>query len=181
MKNEAYPIEKYTFAAADKLLLDANIWLYIYGPQGDPADHRTRVYSAALANILAVKSHIYLDVLILSEFINRYARLRYDILRPAGWPKEFKSFRKSGAFKSIAKDVADDTRRLVKQCEQMESGFETVDVGALLAEYEAGDTDFNDQILTELCKTKGLTLVTHDVDFKDRGLTLLTANQRLLA
>ena len=80
MKNEAHHIETYTFAADDKLLLDANIWLYIYGPQGDPADHRTRVYSAALANILAVKSHIYLDVLILSEFINRYAHLRYDIL-----------------------------------------------------------------------------------------------------
>ena len=63
----------------------------------------------------------------------------------------------------------------------MESGFEKVDIGALLAEYEAGDTDFNDQILVELCRVKGLTLVTHDVDFKDRGLTLLTANQRLLA
>jgi len=82
MKNESYHIEEYTFAAADKLLFDANIWLYIYGPQGNPADQRTRVYSAALAKILAARSRIVLDVLILSEFINRYARLRYP---DAGW------------------------------------------------------------------------------------------------
>ena len=181
MRNDARHIERYTFAATDKLLFDANIWLYIFGPQGNPADHRTKIYSSALARILAVKSRIYLDVLILSEFLNRYARLRYDIMRPAGWPKEFKSFRKSVDFKSIAKDIADDARRLVRQCERTESGFETVDIGMLLAEYEAGDADFNDQILVELCKAKGLTLVTHDADFKDRGLTLLTANQRLLA
>ena len=181
MRNDARRVERYVFAAADTLLFDTNIWLLIYGPQGNPSDYRTRIYSAALAKVLKVKSHIYLDVLILSEFINRYARLRYDILRPTGWPKEFKSFRKSAAFKSIAKDIAADAQRVVRQCERTESGFETVDIGALLAEYESGDADFNDQILVELCKAKGLTLVTHDADFKDRGLTLLTANPRLLA
>lgn len=41
--------------------------------------------------------------------------------------------------------------------------------------------DFNDQVLAELCKSRNLTLVTHDGDFKDLGLNLLTANQSLLS
>src|SRR3990170_1835794 len=140
MRNDARHIERYTFAATDKLLFDANIWLYVFGPQGNPADHRTKIYSSALARILAVKSRIYLDVLILSEFLNRYARLRYDIMRPAGWPKEFKSFRKSAAFKPIAKDIAADARRVVKECERIDSGFETINTDVLLSEYEAGES-----------------------------------------
>jgi predicted nucleic acid-binding protein len=180
MRNDAKHIEGYAFTAADKLLFDTNIWLHIYGPQGNPADRRAKIYSTALARILAVQCQVYLDVLILSEFVNRYARLRYDILRPTGWPKEFKSFRRSAAFKPIAKDIAADAQRVVKHCERIDSGFETVNMDILLAEYGDGVADFNDQILVDLCKAQALILVTHDADFRNRGLTLLTANQHLL-
>jgi predicted nucleic acid-binding protein len=50
----------------------------------------------------------------------------------------------------------------------------------LVDEYAAGDSDFNDQVLTALCKKKGLKMVTDDVDFKGRGIPVITANKRLL-
>jgi len=55
-----------------------------------------------------------------------------------------------------------------------------LNIVALVDEYEKGNSDFNDQVLAELCKSKGLTLVTDDSDFADTGLTIVTANQRLL-
>lgn len=45
----------------------------------------------------------------------------------------------------------------------------------------AGISDFNDQVLTTLCKRSGLKLVTDDGDFKGRGIPIITANQKLLA
>ena len=55
-----------------------------------------------------------------------------------------------------------------------------LEMNELLDDYAAGGFDFNDQVITELCKRKGLTLITHDGDFKDSGVPILTANKKLL-
>ena len=159
------------------MLLDANIWLFVYGP-GKPGDRRVKVYSRALDKMLRAKSRIYIDVLIVSEFINAYARLQYNILSPG---VTFKRFRQSEAFKPTARDVAADIRRVLQYCTRVESSFAALDINALIAEYEKGNSDFNDQVLADLCRSKDLMLVTDDGDFKDRGLPVVTANRYLLA
>lgn len=47
-------------------------------------------------------------------------------------------------------------------------------------EYEKGNSDFNDQIFTEICRNNGWKLVTDDGDFKRCGVPLVTANKTLL-
>ena len=42
------------------------------------------IYSSALRRIIETKSHIYIDVLVVSEFINRYARQKWDIHKQLG-------------------------------------------------------------------------------------------------
>ena len=69
----------------------------------------------------------------------------------------------------------------MKHCERIENEFAALDIDALMDEFEKGDSDLNDQILAELCKRRNLKLVTHDSDFKDRGLVVLTANKALLS
>ena len=69
MRNRAENITHYVFKSTDALLLDANIWFFVYGPHRLD-DKRVPVYSGALDRILKAKSRIYVDVLILSEFIN---------------------------------------------------------------------------------------------------------------
>ena len=181
MKNRAEDISRYLFQGTDALLLDANVWFFVYGPHR-PGSKKAATYSAAFAKILKAKCPIYIDVLIVSEFINRYARLKHNILpRGPSIPSNFKQFRRSAAFKSIACDIAADTRRILEHCIRIESGFDVLDINALVDEYEKGDSDFNDQVLAELCKSRGLKLVTDDADFRDRGLMILTANRRLLS
>jgi len=178
MPHEVLAVTDYVFQPEDQLFLDANIWLFVYGPQ-KPGDSKAATYSQALAEILAAQCRIYIDVLIVSEFINTYSRLQWYVMdKPCG---TFKRFRKSPDFKPIAQDIAADVGRVLKHCTRIESGFEASNLEELIAEYSAGDSDFNDQVITALCKRKGLKLVTDDGDFHGQGIPVVTANRRLLA
>lgn len=116
--------------------------------------------------------------------MNRYARLRHNLLKSRpGVSHDFKQFRKSPDFKPIAFDIAGDVRQILKlkHSERIESGFAALDITGLVDECENGDSDFNDLVLAELCRNRNLMLVTHDGDFKDHGLTVLSANPSLLS
>ena len=177
MENNALAVASYNFKSEDELFVDTNVWLFIYGPQ-KPGDTRVAAYSHALARILAAQSRIYIDVLIVSEFVNTYARLKWKLVAPH--INQFKAFRKSVEFKPVAQDVAADVKRVLKHCSRIESSFEALDIDGLINQYGAGDSDFNDQVITELCKRNGLTLVTDDGDFDGQGIPVVTANKRLL-
>lgn len=177
MTYKAAAITTYHFSASDELLLDANIWLLIYGPQ-QPGDRRVATYSGAFHRMLAAQSRIYIDVLIVSEFINAYARSKWRLLAPSS--TDFKQFRQSGAFKPIAQDVAADMKRVLQHCTRVADGFELLTIEPLLNEYALGESDFNDQILIDLCRRQGLKMVTDDSDFKGQDISLITRNQRLL-
>ena len=56
-----------------------------------------------------------------------------------------------------------------------------LEMNDLLDDYAVGGFDFNDQVIAQLCKDKGLTLITNDGDFKGQDVTILTANRRLLS
>jgi len=178
MANKAFAANDYNFAPDDRLLLDTNVWFFIYGPQ-KPGDTRAAVYSEVLAKILAARSKVFIDVLIVSEFINTYARLQWNVMgKPHG---DFKSFRKSLNFKPIAQDIAAAVRQVLKHCLRIESGFDGLVINDLLNEYAFGEADFNDQIIAALCREKGLILVTDDGDFRGNEIPLVTANKRLFA
>lgn len=178
MANNTFSVENYAFKPEDELFLDTNIWLFVYGPQ-KPGSKKVATYSQTFAKILAAKSHIYIDVLIVSEFINTYARLKWNVMgKPCG---DFKRFRNSQDFKPIAQDISDDIKRVLNHCIRVENGFETLDTDGLVAKYAEGDSDFNDQIIATLCQSRGFKLVTDDGDFCDQGIPVVTANRRLLA
>lgn len=179
MAHRAEEISTYDFKSSDTLLLDANIWLFVYGPQ-KPNALKVAVYSNALKKILAAKSRIYIDVLIVSEFINAYARVKWRLLRGPSTTGNFKQFRKSSAFKPVAQDIAADVTRVLRHCTRVDSGFDSISIDALVNEFASGDSDFNDQILAALCNSKGLKLVTDDADFKSRDVPVVTANKQLL-
>ena len=178
MTLNAVSVEKYDFQSQDELFLDANVWLYVYGPQ-NPKSYWVKVYSKAFERILIAKSCIYIDILVVSEFINTYARLKWNLNAPH--IKAFKTFRKSDDFKTIAREIADNTKRVLGHCSKIESDFKTLRIDNLMNDYAAGYSDFNDQVITELCKRKGLKLITNDSDFKGQDITILTANKKLLS
>jgi predicted nucleic acid-binding protein len=178
MPNGAQDIETYGFQTADRLLVDANVLLLVHGPQR-PGDNRVAIYSSAWKRMLQAQCSIHVDVLIMSEFINRYARLRHKQLGRSV-SGDFKRFRNSASFRTVAAAIADAARRILMHAKRTACVFEEMDVLGLLVEYEKGKLDFNDQVVAETCKRNELRLVTDDRDFRQWDLSLLTANRKLL-
>jgi hypothetical protein len=145
----AQDIEKYQFQPTDELLFDANIWFFLYGPNR-PSHPKVAFYSGAFKRIVAANNRVYIDVLILSEFVNRYARLRHNLLiGQRRVPKDFKQFRSTSFFKAIARDIAADVRQILGNCTPVESGFASLDLDTLTTDYAVGNADFNDLVLAE--------------------------------
>ena len=150
MTPRALLVQHHDFQPEDELFLDANIWLLIYGPQ-NPGNARTRVYSSVFRRILEAKSRIYIDVLVASEFINTYARLQWQIRAP---DRRFKAFRNSLDFREVAQEIADNVKRVLSHCLWIESYFGELDADDLINEYAQGGSDFNDQVIRTLCRTR---------------------------
>ena len=177
MTYKASDVRYYNFTSQDKLFLDANMWLYLYGPP-KPRSYWRSIYASVFNRMLRAKSRIYIDVLVVSEFVNAYARLKWR--DASSYPNTFKTFRSSSDFKTVAQDIANHVQQIMKHCARIESGFTTLPVNALLNDYATGDYDFNDQVITEICKNNGFTLITNDSDFKTQEIPILTANPNLL-
>lgn len=177
-RKSIHNVKNYNFSPEDELFLDTNIWMYIYG-QHESNDPLGKVYSDALGRILNAKSVIYVDVLVVSEFINAFARMEWKDHEQFK-EKPFKSFRNSREFKAVALQISKYVRKILNCCTPVESGFSHVDLPALFNDYAAGRADFNDQIIAALCKREALKLITHDGDFRNKDVFVITANKRLL-
>ena len=174
---KAMEVRHHNFTSKDKLFLDANIWLYLFSPR-EPRDRWKQIYSEVFERILKANSRIYVDVLVVSEFINAYARTKWRAAAPH--IRSFKDFRSSRGFKPVAEDITASVKEIVSHCSRIESGFTTLPINDLLTDYISGDSDFNDQVITEICKNNGFTLITNDSDFKTQEIPILTANPSLL-
>ena len=198
MNHKPTRVKQHNFTSKDKLFLDANIWLYLYCPQGS-RDFWVDIYSDVFDRILDAESQIYIDVLVISEFINTFARQEYELVKDrlelakqecklteqeyesAKLPlRSFKNFRNTPDFEIIAQGIAAAVKQIMNHCSRVESCFTTLEIDALLADYETGNFDFNDQVITALCKSNGFTLITNDGDFKTQDIPILTANSNLL-
>lgn len=175
-----YSIENYTFTPKDRLFFDANIWIDLYGPS-EPGNRRVAIYSKALDRILHAQCAVYLDVLVLSEFINRVARIHFEIVKDRMNFKNFKDFRRHSLFQETAKEISGSVRTLVKGCNCIDSLFSTVDLNQIITEFETAASDFNDLMILEICRANELTLITHDADFQNQDVPILTANRKLLS
>jgi hypothetical protein len=75
MAHRAEEISTYDFKSSEALLLDANIWMFVYGPQKS-TDTRVAAYSEALAKILAAKSWLFDNIILFSApFLSQAARI----------------------------------------------------------------------------------------------------------
>lgn len=179
MVNQQLSIANYAFQPEDELFLDANVWLFIFGTH-NYQESKEAIYSSAFRRILEAQSSIYIDVLIVSEFINRYSRILWKQTRPPGSRLGFKAFRNSSQFEPIAGEVADKIKRVLSYCSRIESQFASLNIENLLDEYSKGGTDFNDQVFVNFCKSRNLKLVTDDGDLRNCGILVLTANENML-
>jgi predicted nucleic acid-binding protein len=66
-------------------------------------------------------------------------------------------------------------------CQPMAHPFSEWHLPDLLRDFADRSLDWNDQLITENCRKNGLALLIHDGDFTEGGISVFTANNRLLA
>ena len=179
-KNKAINASTYAFQPGERVLVDANIWIYLQPPVSKPTPYYARQYSAALKQLLAAGAQPVIEALVLSEYLNRYLRLEYEVGWLGKYPK-FKDFRTSPDFASAASAAVGDARQILKVAAAEDTPLLSVELPAILVETEAGRIDFNDGVLAETCRLRGWKLLTNDSDMTVGGIEVLTTNPKLLA
>ena len=99
--NKAYNLASYRFQLNEEILIDANIWLYLFPPPQRPDNPIARSYSAAFANLFRTSAQPVLDPLVMSEYLNRYCRIEWNG-RFQGRYSEYKDFRRSTEFRQVS-------------------------------------------------------------------------------
>lgn len=172
-----HSIESYNFPAVKGFFFDTNIWLYIYGPTGWP-DERSDSYSRALKEIRNSKGTIYINCMIISEFINAFSRIEF---KQQSEFTRFKEFRNSLRYRAIAQDIAHNVKIILKNTLVCDPELQAINLPEVMDLFEQGKYDFNDLLFAQICRSKGLVFVTHDKDFSELGVEILTANEKLVS
>lgn len=166
--------KRHKYSPEDHLFFDTNIWLHVFGPQGSSHSQRAKSYSQVFKRALKAKSNIYIDVLVISEYLNRSLRLHFN---QAGQPGEnFKNYRGTPEYAAAAQEVTRGAKSFLKYCTLVESDFPQCGLMQIMDEFAYSATDFNDEILIKLCHRHQFTLITDDGDFLNSGLSVLSCN-----
>ena len=172
-------IETRTFTSADRLFFDSNIWLTLEPAQFTRPGPSEAIYSQAFKRILQAKSKIFVDVVVLSEVVNRWLRYAWQASNQTAYP-DFKAFRKGPDCRRAAKDIVSACERLLRYAERTDTKLRSIPIDELLTDLQKGTRDFNDGVIAATCDANRSTLVTHDGDFRGSRANILTANSRLL-
>ena len=176
---DRFDITSYVFDPNKGYFVDTNIWLFIDGPM-PPTEARSRTYSMAMKRLMTSGAKIFVDVLVVSEFMNRFARMEYTQAGGESSYGGFKQYRRSPAFPAVAADIASAVRRMLKTAQRTGTPFANIDVDPVLGLYATGTVDLADALMCESCGTKGHILITDDADMDSAPIPIVTANRKLL-
>ena len=171
-------IRQYKFSKGEPLLIDTCVWLYLFGPLSSP-DWRADVYSKAYQRMLSIQCDIRTDVIVIAEYINRYAKLEFRYQERSGY-SDFDLYKKSDDFKARAGGIVTTVTRISGRTNKHPFNFDNIDLPSLLTAYRDTHPDFNDLLLWKLCDYHDMKLVTHDAGFASFDIDVLTANRTLL-
>lgn len=180
MKNKAHDLSTYTFSSGESLLLDANVWLFLFPAPSGRSSSQAANYTTAFKNMLMASASLVMDVLVLSEYLNRYCRIEWSALHKSAYP-DFKRFRLSPDYAAVGQGAALFARKILKLCTRHDHPFSASDVARVLTDFESGTCDFNDGLFVETCRQNGWKFVTNDGDFTTGGIEVLTSNPKLLS
>lgn len=171
-------LQQHVFRENEKLLLDTNIWLFAFGDSKFKWNNGNSGIYLNLLNKMA-ESEIYICRPIISEFINKCIDVHWKAEKSPRQNRR-KDFRNDPSFERISREIAQDTEEILNMVKfYCDSAFDDANARRYLEEFKACKLDFTDIILSNICESNNLILVTDDGDFKNcNNITILTANYK---
>ncbi|MBM3421686.1 MAG: type II toxin-antitoxin system VapC family toxin [Chlorobi bacterium] len=179
MRNKVYNLRNYAFTCKEKILVDTNVWIYLFPPPGNPRNDLATTYSRAFLSMIQAGAIPVVDPLIASEYLNRYCRIEWEVRFRNLYPT-FKTFRKSPDFLSVAHSASTFASNILAKSAMHNVHTGKPQLSQAIQDFQSGQLDFNDTLLVDLCKQLDMKLLTNDSDFQTGGIDILTANPKLL-
>jgi predicted nucleic acid-binding protein len=176
LSSARHDVGTYSFDSGKQYFLDTNIWLLVYGP-ARPRDTRSRTYSDGFKRLRASGAAVLIDAVVVSELVNAWTRFEFN----QSGIRDFKAFRSSAPFRSIAADITTALRSILSFAKPIGTPFANISLAPLLTSFEQGGRDFNDLLIVETCRSRACVLVTDDGDMRDANLPIVTGNRSLLS
>lgn len=171
-------IKEHEFKTDEHLLLDANVWLYTYGPADFRSEDIDHTYNDAMTKMINNKCRLYMILPILSEYI--YNCLRKQLELNGVSKDDLKAFRKTNDYKKITSLIEADVKEILGLVKCCNSSFENSKACELLDGFLRCTLDFNDVIIEDFCMANpNIILVTNDGDFKYSSIPIITANKNM--
>ncbi len=173
-------IQQYQFSSSDCLFFDANILIYLDGPIGNTNIKFQQIYADAFAKMLKAKSKLFIDPIVLSEFVNRYLRLEFvRFVRHQQKQYTFKEFRGSDVGKKVISNICTIINKRMAYFSLINSQADNLWLKKIINEFDMLSGDFNDCIIVDICRQNNLSLVTHDGDMVSYKIPVLSGNKNL--
>jgi len=156
------------------VFFDANVLIYIFWPT-TPSDAKAKSYSSIFTKLLKNKNPLIINFVILSEVINRILKIEYERYKANNHEKVlFKQFRKSEEGRKIVSIIYSEIRNKIMRVFKISSKmFTKEDIESFLRK---DSLDFNDNAIVSLCKYSNYVLCTHDADFTDEDIDIISSN-----
>ncbi len=167
------------------IFLDTNIWIYLFGSFSNSREFIVKKYSRAFKYLMQSNNKLYTDITILSEFINRCQRHKFDIYKEnnnKGKNFHFKrDYKKTDDFQETLQQISSTVKnKILKQTSVANPQYEKKDIEDLINNLEDRTIDFNDLHIEKLCKAKKLILLTDDGDYADSSIDIISGNPKLV-
>ncbi|MGI9255703.1 MAG: type II toxin-antitoxin system VapC family toxin [Salinispira sp.] len=179
MKNKVHNLSSYTFSPGERILVDANVWLYCHPAPSDSSYRFAQQYTTAFQKLVTANAQPIIDPVIVSEYVNRYTRTEWKG-RYSKQYRKYKDFRKSSDFPPIAQVAQKLAKKILSFCQIHSIPANKLDINQALTDFSSGNVDFNDALFVDICKKDGLKLMTNDGDFTNGGIEVLTTHPKLL-
>lgn len=173
-------IRDFKVKSGDHFFFDNNVWMFLFSPISGVNSFQQKVYSNLLRDIQSAGATIYINSLIVSEYINRSVKLNYSLWRD----REFKSgnrfldykkdFRQTLDFDAAQKEAYSEMSDILSIALRKPDDFNAINLEDVM---KTKGMDFNDAYYAYFCNLNRLVLVTDDKDLLNSHLniTILTA------
>lgn len=179
---QRYNIDEVGDIKEKEVFFDANIIIYLFWSTGRSQQYLEAKYASIFSELFAADIPMYINYIVISEIVNRTLRISWEKhLDQNNLSKKqlnFKAYRNSDAGQQSQDDISVIIKDLIlEQFSVIDDSFSKGDIIDLL---DDNSLDFSDKAILKTCKDNNYILVTHDADYSNSDIDILSCNRKII-
>lgn len=164
---KTHKISTYNIQKGDKFFFDTNIWMYMHCSIGNYSAKLVQDYSDFYQKVKVNGNPILTCTLLVSEFVNSYSRLEFNLIKKSDNLSDFKKdFRTNPSYKPTLDHINKLTeKKILSNSVKIQDSFHEFEEQNFFANPHT--YDFNDEYFCYIAEKLNFKIVTNDKDFQN--------------